>query len=231
MSIKPRRITIELDEETYRKLIERAEAEGFSLISDYIVALIKRSLSVEKPEIPVKEVIEKLKPKINRIVQDEVNRYIQVIVDIRKQIADLYEKLDTLSSEVEQLKNRIVQQPQVSRQAPQRKTGIERLREEKVVFESTLPPRLQRDRFFKYLEREGAVVIPLERERIAVDPEYWSEFKKILFEEINTDDEDVIKRMLGDLGYELFRRLREDSIIYFDSRRKKWVPASREYFK
>lgn len=228
MSYKTKKIIIELDENTYKKLVEQAEKEGYSIISDYIIYLIKRSLAGET--ISIDQVIEKIKPKIIRIVQDETSEYLVMINEIRGKIAQLQEKIEDLVVEIGNLKKQLEEQITKSRTMT-RKTGIERLREEKVVFESNLPPRLRKDRFFNYLEREGAIVLHLSRERIAIDPGYWEDFKNRLFGEINTNDEEVIKKILGNIGYELFLKLKEESLIYYDPKQKKWMPASKEYFK
>jgi len=228
--IKTRKITIELDEETYKKLVEQAEKEGYSIITDYIIYLIKRSIAGEEP-VSLNHIIKKLKPRIERIVQDETSKYLMLINEIRGKIAELQERIEQLSMEIDGLKKQLEQQPSVKPKQATRKTGIERLREEKVVFESNLPPRLRRDRFFNYLEREGAVILPLSKERVAVDPDYWEEFKKKLFEELNTSNEEAIRKILGSPGYELFMKLKEESLIYYDPRQKKWLPASKEYFK
>jgi FtsZ-binding cell division protein ZapB len=230
--VKSRKITIELDEDTYKKLVEKAEKEGYSIVSDYIIYLIKKELGGGKT-ISLDEIMARIKPRIERIVQDETSRYLEMINELRMKIAEIHERIDGLSEEVEDLKKKIEEQAQKPYKPARRtsKTGIERLREDKVVFESNLPSRLRSDRFFNYLEREGAVVLRLTRERIAVDPEYWEEFKRRLFEELDSDDEEVIKRILGKPGYELFLKLREESLIYYDPKQRKWFPASKEYFR
>jgi len=228
VSKRVRRITIEVDENTYKLLIEKASEEGYSLITDYIVSLIKKNLQAEQL-LSFEDILRRLKPRIERMVQDSINKHMEVIENIKRQIVDLYDKVDTLTNTMEELKKSLEAKPM--RKQYIRKTGIERLREEKILFESQLPQRIPRDRFFNYLEREGAIILYLEKERIAVDRDYWEEFKHKLFEEINTDDEEVIKDMLGTHGFELFKRLREESIIYYDPYKKKWLPTSRDYFK
>lgn len=226
MSDKIHRITIELDSDTYRKLVEKAEAEGYTMLKDYILSIIKKSLE-EAVSTDVELIYNKLKSRFLRLIQDEINKFSPIITEIRNQIVDLYEKIDSLSKDIEELKKT----EQISvKQRVTRKTGIERLREEKVVFESNLPKYIQSDRFFKYLSREGAIILPL-KERIAIDPEYWSSFKKILFEEISTDNEDEIREKLGKPGYELFIKIRNEALIYYDPKKKKWFPSIKDYFK
>lgn len=226
MSERVHRVTIELDNDTYRKLVEKAEAEGYTMLKDYILYIIKKSLE----EIPVdaESIFTKLKTKIMRLVQDEVNKYSSILTEVRNQIADLYEKIDSLNKIIEELKK--TEQTPVIKQKTMKKTGIERLREEKIVFESNLPKYIQGDRFFKYLEREGAIILPL-KERVAIDPSYWSLFKRIVFEELSSDDEEEIREKLGKPGYELFIKLRDETLIYYDPKKKKWFPVSKDYLK
>ncbi len=228
MNKRKRKITLELDEDLYKILVEKSEYEGFSLLTDYIVHILNKHIRGE-PTIRYEELINKLKPRIKRIVEDQMGSYMEIISNIRKQLTDLYGKIDELRNEVEELKKKETVKP--VKQYTGRKTGIERLREEKIVYESQLPPRLQRDRFFNYLEREGAVVIYLSKERIAVDPDYWREFRDKLFNIVDSDDEEEIKKILGKKGFELFQKLREESIIYYDPRKRKWFPADNEVFK
>lgn len=226
MNEKVVRITIELDSDTYRRLIEKAESEGYSVLNDYILYLIKKSIA-ETINFDVEYVFSKLKNRITRIVQDEFNKYSSIITEIRNQLADVYEKIDSLNKTIEELKKS--EKTSLKTKAG-RKTGIDRLREEKVVFESNLPRYIQSDRFFNYLEREGAIVLRL-KERVAVDPDYWSLFKKILFEEISSDNDDEIREKLGKTGYDLFLKIRDEALIYYDPKRRKWFPSSKDFFK
>uniref|UniRef100_A0A7C4D7Z9 CopG family transcriptional regulator n=1 Tax=Staphylothermus marinus TaxID=2280 RepID=A0A7C4D7Z9_STAMA len=226
MNEKVVRITIELDSDTYRRLIEKAESEGYSVLNDYILYLIKKSIA-ETINVNVEYVFSKLKNRITRIVQDEFNKYSSIITEIRNQLADVYEKIDSLNKTIEELKKS--EKTSLKTKAG-RKTGIDRLREEKVVFESNLPRYIQSDRFFNYLEREGAIVLRL-KERVAVDPDYWSLFKKILFEEISSDNDDEIREKLGKTGYDLFLKIRDEALIYYDPKRRKWFPSSKDFFK
>ncbi|MEM1768296.1 MAG: CopG family transcriptional regulator, partial [Desulfurococcaceae archaeon] len=77
---------------------------------------------------------------------------------------------------------------------------------------------------------EGAIVLRL-KERVAVDPDYWSLFKKILFEEISSDNDDEIREKLGKTGYDLFLKIRDEALIYYDPKRRKWFPSSKDFFK
>lgn len=230
-------IPLRIDEETYRILRERAEKEGYLLVSDYLRVLIE---NIVRGESRAREQVfwEKLRSRIERLVQDMVNKQLEPVYKIRQQVVQIYEKLDMIEDRLKDIENQVKQLQAEKQQVAMRtmlqrrprKTGIQRLREEKVLFESSLRGLKYRDSFFKYLEREGAVIINLSAERVAVDPEFWEEFKHKLFEEIKTNNEDEIKKILSPLEYELFRRLRQDAIIYYDSIARKWKPAEKELF-
>jgi len=99
---KRRPITIYLDEDLFRELTSLSEKEGATSVSDFIVKIIKEKVSgVEKPIFD-----ESLKSKIARIVQDEVNKHLQVVETLRRQITELYEKVDALSATIEELKSK-----------------------------------------------------------------------------------------------------------------------------
>ncbi|MGC9121464.1 MAG: CopG family transcriptional regulator [Thermogladius sp.] len=213
---KKRPLTVYLDEDLFRALAFLSEKEGYPSILDYVVKLIKERVEgAEKGGLE-----DSLKARIARIVQDELNKQLQVIENLRRQVAELYERVDYLTSVVEEIKSRATEVSEQRRE--KRKTGIERLREEKVVFESSLPKKLNRDAFFNYLRREGAVVIETSKERIAVDPDFWEDFKTKLFEKTATSDEDELRRALGDKGFMLFTKLRDDNQVIYDPVTKKW---------
>jgi len=222
------RITIELDPDTYRKLVDKALSEGYSIIADYVIHVIKNSLAVPAPsttQASLDDFYTRLKPRIERMIQDQLNEFMKLISDIRSKVADLYDKYDQLSQMIKSIaekENLLKQQSEVKR-----KTGIERLREEKVLFESSLPAKINREKFFAYLEREGAVILKLAKERVAVDREFWNYFKNKIFEELSTDDEEELKNILGSKGYELFKRIRDDLLIFFDKKKMKWVAVDK----
>lgn len=217
---KIKEVLVQIPEELYNSLIELAKKSGYADINEYIVYVLETHLG-EKP-FP-EEALDRVKIKLERYIQDELNKRLAVIENLKKQLTDLYEKIETLASRIDRLEQSSKDQASTPTSREQaRKSGIERLREEKVVFESRLPSRIQRDRLFSYFERMGAVVLKLSKERIAIDPDYWKEFKNKLLNELSTNrDEDVLS-VLGQVGYELWKTLYSDNAIIFDPRTKKW---------
>lgn len=211
---------------------EKAAEEGYELLSSYVRDLVLSTLGR-----PVQQGIDraKLKSMVARITQDVINQYVSVIEDLKRKYAELIERIENLETRINELQSKLSKQTaryqyyQPTRQPSkrQRKSGIERLREEKVLFESSLRGLKNRDSFFKYLEREGAKVIVLDGERVAIDREYWDELKRRIFEEISTNIDDEIKKILDPIGYEIFQRLKRSGLIYYDSSQQRWRPVDK----
>jgi len=223
-----REVKLNLPLELYSELEKLALQEGYSDVSEYIMAIITNFTATSKKTLP--EDLSRLKARIERYVQDEVNKRLAVIDTLRSQVAELYEKLDVFQQKLNELELTLQKQKtelpseigEMPRTRKPYKTGIERLREEKVVFESKLPRKIQRDRLFAYFEREGAVVLKLTRERIAIDPDFWRDFKYKLLNELTTSVEGEIKSILGDKGFELWKTLYSDNAIIYDPRARRW---------
>jgi hypothetical protein len=151
------------------------------------------------------------------------NEILKQIVDERRKIAELYsrvEKLEQLIQERQQAQP-AQPQPQPQLQRRRRKTGMEILHEQKVLYESKLERLRDKDRFFDYLRRQGAVIIEAQGERIAVDPEFWNEFVERL-ESITTPDEREVGKYLSPIEKELFTKLRASQLVIFDGKTRNW---------
>jgi len=202
-------------------------------LSDYVRELVLSALG--KTSKPLSLDKDKLKSIVTRIAQDVINQYMSIIEDLRRKYAELVERIENIETRLSELQGQIPKQPvryqyyQPQRQQArrQRKSGIERLREEKVLFESNLRGLKNRDSFFKYLEREGAKIIVLDGERVAVDRDYWDELRRKIFDEISTNIDEEIKKILDPIGFEIFQRLKRSGLIYYDSSQQKWRPVDK----
>ncbi len=244
---KEKTIIIKVPYEIYLRLRERSKAEGYNLLSDYVKAIILKELGLEpyasrldmieerisKIEESVKEAkyidTDKIENKILRKVQDLINPVSAEITKLSNRIADLVERIEKIEDKIEEIEKKLAK-PVEAKPAREthRKTGIERLREEGVLFESELKWLRNKDRFFAYLEREGAKIIEAAGERIAVDIDFWEKFKRKMFKEITTSSEDQIKIVLNKTEYKLFQKLKNSGLIYYDSTEHKWKPVSKE---
>lgn len=213
-----RELRVRVTEDTYARLEDLARREGFTSVPDFVAHLL---ISITKEKTPVDE-FERFKTRLERYIQDELNKRLASLEGLRKQVVELYEKIEELSQKVVNLEDSLkAKQEEKPKETITRRTGIERLREEKVVFESKLPARIQRDRLFAYFERMNAIVLKLSKERVAVDPDYWRDFKNKL-SELSSSREEDISQVLGSTGYELWKALYRDSLIYYDPKTKKW---------
>jgi len=183
-------------------------------------------LSVEELKPILEKWLDTLTSRIDRRVQDLINPYTARVSEVLRRIAELHERIENLEERIKQIEERIREQKAPPRQLQpyqeKRKTGIERLKEQGVVFESELYRLRNRDAFFDYLARSGAKIIEAKGERIAVDPEFWEKFTIKLLEEISTSNEDEIKILLTKQEYKLFQKLKESGLLYYDSISKKW---------
>jgi len=97
--------------------------------------------------------------------------------------------------------------------------AIEILREQKVIRESAVARKLRnRDAFFSRLEGEGAVVLKLYGERIAVEREFWKGFVEKLGKVQGEDAE----KELDEKERELFWVLKSKDALIYDAQAKAW---------
>jgi hypothetical protein len=94
---------------------------------------------------------------------------------------------------------------------------------EKVIYESNIAGKINNlDAYFsKVAEKCGAEVLEAKGQRVAVEPNFWNEFKEKL-NSLNTNNESEIKKVLGTKGHKLLKTLWEGGLIYYDSVNGKW---------
>lgn len=244
---KERTLIIRIPEELYIALRERSKAEGYNLVADYVKAILMKELGyttissrIEELEKKINNVMKlvesidasRIEHKVMRKITDMINPFTAKIDDLARKYGELVEKIEKMETLLKSLEEKVekpLAQPQpITRHETRRRTGLERLKEQGVLFESELKRLRDRDSFFSYLRRGGAKIIEAVGERIAVDRDFWERFKRKLFEEISTNNDEQIKMYLSKIEYRLFEKLRESGLIYFDSTERKWKPASRE---
>lgn len=239
---KERVLFFKIPEEVYIALKERSKAEGYRLVTDYIKAIIMKELGLvastsrideleEKLSMLEKKIVDqsKIEQRVLRKLTDLINPFTAKINELALKYSEIVEKIDVLEEKMKTIEEKI--EKTIVRHEARRKTGLERLKEQGILFESDLQRLRDKDSFFHYLERGGAKIIEVVGERIAVDKDFWERFKKKLFEEITTSSEEHIKMYMSKLEYKLFEKLRESGLIYFDSTEKKWKPATKELLR
>ncbi|EWG07365.1 MAG: CopG/DNA-binding domain-containing protein [Candidatus Aramenus sulfurataquae] len=216
-------IIIKLTDEEYAKLEEEARKEGYVLLTEYVRSKLLSSFTLA-PSSPsrVESVnYEEMLRKIERKIQDMINPFTSQIEDLKQRLADLQEKVDSLEEKSPkprelQPKEKLQRQPT----AQEKKTALDILSEQGVIFESELKLK-DPDRFFEKLEREGAKILLTDKERIAVDPNFYNSFVEKL-SKLSAQDDETAKQQLGKKEFKLFQRLKEAAYIYFDSSSKSW---------
>jgi hypothetical protein len=164
-----------------------------------------------------------------------------MLSDMRLRLADIWEFMKEMNARISRLETMLQAPPQhyeavqAQQQRPEvretrhergrerRSSAIEILKKQKIMFESDLASKIRnRDAFFERLRKDGALVLTLSDQRIAIDPEYWREFLSVL-DELRTNAEKELKEALGPQGYELLMALSKNALAYFDATKKKWV--------
>jgi len=212
------------------------------IVREELRKLVGEEGKVEVEAIDVDRIIEKVLARLQRRLQDMVNPWTAKIDQVQARLAELQEKLESIEERLREVESgQRTQQPQRERREVQaaypppgghqyerrehrhgrRRTAIDRLREQGVVYEHDVQWLRDRDAFFEKLRREGAVILELGGERVAVDPSFWNNFKEKL-EALPTANEDEIKLLLTSQQYDLFKRLKESGLIYFDATKRAW---------
>lgn len=197
-------------------IITHAEKEGKALIP---LAPRKESEGVTGA-VPESYVIEKL---------DNIHKWTSRTYEILEALLD---KVSALEQEIKSISAGAPPRPspkavEHEERGKRRKSAIDFLKEQKIMFEADIANRIRnRDAFFERLRRDGAIVLELKYGRVAIDPDYWEEFKSAL-SELDTSDDAEIEKRLGKKGYALLKALSEDGVVYFDVTRRKWIFAEK----
>jgi polyhydroxyalkanoate synthesis regulator phasin len=213
-------VTIKLDEKEYKELKEKAVAAGYESVSEYIKSLIHGG-AIESQGIE-----EEIPPKFLRAVQDMINPFTAKVDEIARKLGELSEKVEGLEerlSGIERSERTMARSSYTrgARRRVERKSAIERLREEGVVFQKELSWLNNPEAFFNKLKREGAVVIEARNELIAVDHDYWNSFVDRV-SRIREEDLNVVEKKLEGKMKELFRKLVDNGNIFYDKLEKRW---------
>mgnify|MGYP001772491927 CR=1 FL=1 len=218
-------IIIKLTDEEYKELEERARKEGYTLLSEYIRAVLF-SQSPSSAQLNINDLVSQISSKIERKVQDLLNPFTAQIEDLKKKTAEIIEKIEELNSkpakkvseeEEEKPVKKSLEQP---KKEGEKKTAMDILNEQGVLFESELKVK-NPDAFFSKLDREGAKIIYLEKERIAMSKEFYDNFVKKL-REIRTPDPEEAASKLDPKEAKLFKKLVAEASVIFDSDGKYW---------
>ncbi len=181
--------------------------------------------------------------RLQRSIQDILNPYTAKVDALARRLADVVSILESLVEKVSSIEESIrkvqeqVQQVITATATPPRPTypyhrerrergrrsAVEILKEQKVMFESDIASKIKnRDAFFERLKRDGAIILELANERVAVDPSFWEEFRRKV-SQLSTNNDDEIARELGTEGLNLLKALTHSAQAYYDATKRKWV--------
>ncbi|MEM4503008.1 MAG: CopG family transcriptional regulator, partial [Ignisphaera sp.] len=152
--------------------------------------------------------------------------FTQKVDDLGRKVAELLERLEVVEERLFKLEETIktveTRREEIKVQEKSRKSAIEILKEQKVMFEKDIANKIRnRDSFFARLEREGAIVIEAKDERIAVEPSFWNSFvNKLKLTKTNNDDE--LKKIFDPIEFKLLQKLKESALIVYDGTSKSW---------
>ena len=215
-------IKVELDEDVYRKLLDRARSSGYALVVDYVRDLLYRVAEGGFGEGGFDRVGEVIVKRVERVVSDLVNPFTGKIDEVSRRLAELIEKLESSEEAAEKPS---VDYGRVQR-GQHRMGALDRLKVQKVVFWDDVSWMKAPERLFMKLEREGAIVFEVSGEKVAVDRDFWDEFVRVV-EGIGVRDPDessiLVASSLGDKAASLFKRLVKAGLAYYDEDLGHWV--------
>jgi HEPN domain-containing protein len=227
-------VTIKIDEKLYEELLAKAKTEGLLTVSEYIRVLLMRELGKikQQPEPEVKSSgvsVDKLVQLLERRLLDKINPFTSKVDEIARKYGELVEKIEAIEEKLKELEEKISMQqirgPEKTTQGEKRerkKSAIDILHEQKVIFERDIASRIRdRESFFNKLGREGAKIIEAKDERIAVEPAFWNEFAKKI-DDLSVQNEDEVRKVLDDIEFRLFKKLKESALIIYNNSTKKW---------
>ncbi|MCX8195620.1 MAG: hypothetical protein N3F67_00825 [Acidilobaceae archaeon] len=221
-------LKIELSREEYEALKARARGEGYLLPSEYARELLRRALAKGEEragEVNVKEIAEGISKRVERSITDLLNPFTGKIDEISRKISELIELM-----EAERERAKEVREPAKEVKERRPLSAMERLKEQRAVFSEDMKWMKAPDKFFEKLKREGAHVIEVGEEKIAVHPEFWERFKEEVGSiSVKSVDEasDLIGSYLGEEGAKLFKKLARSGLLVYDEDSGQWILSSK----
>lgn len=227
-------VSLKIDDKLYEELERRAKEEGFLTIAEYVRFLISKELGKQIKEESIDELqkrtqltLDKVIPLLERKIQDRINPFTSKVDELSRKSAEIIERIEEIEQRVQEIEEKLkvksdVESRMKAEHKTPRKTAIDILREQKVIFERDIANRIKdRDSFFARLEQSNAKVIEAKDERVAVDPDFWENFVKRI-SSIATNNDDDIKRILDPVESRLFYKLKESALAIYDSTARKW---------
>jgi hypothetical protein len=216
-------VKVELSRGEYEALKAIARREGYSLVSDYLRGLARDVIEGRVGRGAGEgEQAEALARRLERIVVDLLNPYTGKIDEIARRLADLVELVER--SEVEKPREVSRERLKEVKRAPP--TAIERLKEQGAVFQEDVQWMKSPERFFEKLKKEGAVVVSIGGERVALDPDFWARFEDEVGKISVGDLEEAVGLLevaLGEAAGRLLRKMAKAGMAVYDEDMGMWI--------
>ncbi|MCE4608402.1 MAG: hypothetical protein F7B61_05540 [Caldisphaeraceae archaeon] len=217
-------IKVEIPEDDYKVLSKIAKSSGYSLTVDFIKdAILSLAESGEK-NISKREITEYISRRIEKVVQDLLNPFTQKIDSLSSRIAELEEMMESIGGGKEE--HQYKHQPERETKPQKRRTALEVLKEQGIIFSESVQWLRSPEAYFKKLEAGGAVVLNIDDEKVAMDREYWERFKAKL-ETIAIREpkevEDILVSEFGENASRLFEKLSKKGLVYYDDDLNFWL--------
>lgn len=221
-------ILIRVDDKIYEELEKRAKAGGLLTVAEYIRSLILKELGSAQREEEERRaygtLMEKLTNIVERRIQDRINPFTSKIDELARKLSEIVERVEALEDRVNELVERASVQREIKKEKKvvTKKSAIDILKEQKVIYEHEIVGKIRdRDSFFAKLAREGARILELKDERVALDLDFLSKFSEKL-KRLQTQNEDEIKKVLDPVEEQLFKKLKESALVVYNSSLKQW---------
>lgn len=235
-------LKIELDEEEYRDLEAVARSMGYELPTHLIESLVRGMIrgQLRPGQAPAASMdAEQLARRLRRTIEDLLNPYTAKIDEIARKIGQLIELVEGLTEGQAPHAQAEAQPPArparresyaYEERSPRRRSAMDRLREEGILLSSEARWINDPERFFSSLERRGAKVLRLGRDKfVAVHPEFWERFVRVLSETAvrdNSEVESLLDSSMGPAAVKLFRLLVQEGLAYYDEDEAAWKIAA-----
>jgi len=227
-----RPLVVWLDDDAYALLRARCESEEIHDLPECAALLLRWALEARGQQ--AQPAPESLVRRLERVIQDILNPYTAKLDEIYRRLGEIYELIESGSGErgppppsPPPVSRGETASPRQSRRGA---SAIDRLKEEGVFFEEDAKWLRAPERFFQKLEREGAIVLSIHGEHIAVDPDFWEGFLAELENlEVSSleDAADILSERLGDKAGRLLEALARAGLAYFDETSGRWRISER----
>ncbi len=213
------RFVVDIPYEVLEKIIRKYRGlPPEEALRQFIVDAVKEGKAPELPAARTADTSQYMAAKLDQVAKN-VGRLFELVEELVTRFKSLEEEVGSVKELVSQ---RVERREVPAKEVRERKAAIDFLKEQKVMYESDIVSRIRnRDAFFERLKRDGAVVIKLEKERVAIDPDFWREFLSRV-KRLRTSEEDEILKVLGKEGSKLLRKLMESDLAIFNAVTKRW---------